>query len=43
VIKSLQNVCQILEFYGRMAAWNLDYRVKIIENKWDKVINEHSS
>jgi len=32
-------MCPILDGYGVMAAWNLQYRVKIIENKWNKIIN----
>jgi len=35
------NMCPILEVYGVLAAWNLEERVRIIENKWEKILNKH--
>jgi hypothetical protein len=34
------NICPILDNYGAMAALNLEYTVSIIENNWDKIINQ---
>jgi hypothetical protein len=29
-------MCPILDSYGVMAAWNVEQRVRIIENKWNE-------
>ena len=37
------NMCPILDGYGVRAAWNLEYKVGIIENKWNSAINKHKT
>ena len=33
------NMCQILDIYGVVAAWNLEKKLRSIENKWNKIIS----
>jgi len=35
------NMSPILYDYGDMTAWNLGQKVTIIDNKWNKIINQH--
>ena len=37
------NMCPILDGYGVMTAWNLEYKVKIIDNKQNKILNQHNT
>jgi len=36
-------MCPILDGYGVMTAWNLEYKVTIIDNKRNKIINQHNT
>jgi len=36
-------MCPILDSYEVMAAWNSEYKVKIIDNKRNKIINHHNT
>ena len=37
------NMCPILDGYGVMTAWNLEEKVTIIDNKRNKIINQHNT
>ena len=37
------NMGPILDGYGIMAAWNLEKKVTIIDNKRNKIINQHNT
>jgi len=37
------NMCPILDGYGVMTAGNLEEKVKIIDNKRSKIINQHNT
>jgi len=37
------NMCPILDGYGVMTAWNLEEKVTIIDNKRNKMINQHNT
>ena len=37
------NMCPILDGYGDINAWNLEKTVTIIENKRNKIINQHNT
>ena len=44
VIKKVHiNMCPILDGYGVMTAWNLEEKVTIIDNKWNKIVNQHNT
>ena len=44
VIKKVHiNMCPILDGYGIMTAWNLEEKVTIIDNKRNKIINQHNT
>ena len=44
VIKKVHiNMCPILDGYGVMTAWNLEEKVTIIDNKRNKIINQHNT
>jgi len=36
-------MCPILDGYGVMTAWNLEKKLKIIDNKRNQIINQHST
>ena len=36
-------MCPILDGYGVMTAWNLEEKVTIIDNKENKIINQHNT
>jgi len=40
--KAHLNMSPIVDNYRGTAAWNLEHRVWIIENKWGKIINKHN-
>jgi hypothetical protein len=35
-------MCPILDGYGVLAAWKLEYKVTIIDNKRNKIKNQHN-
>jgi hypothetical protein len=37
------NMCPIFDSYGVMTAWNLGWKVTIIGNKRNKIINQHNT
>ena len=37
------STCPILESVVVMVVWNLEWQVRIIENKWNKIINKHNT
>ena len=37
------NICPILDGYGFMTAWNFEEEVRIIDNKRNKIINQHNT
>ena len=37
------NMGPILDGYGVMTAWNLEYKVTIIDNKRNKIIIQHNT
>ena len=37
------NMCPVLVGYGVITAWNLEEKVTIIDNKRNKIINQHST
>jgi hypothetical protein len=44
VIKKVhKNMWPILDGYGVMTAWNIENKVKIIDNKRNKIINEQKT
>jgi len=36
-------MCPILDGCGVMTVWNLEYKVAIIDNKRNKIINQHNT
>jgi len=36
-------MCPILDGYGVMTTRNLEWKVMIIDNKWNKIINQHNT
>ena len=36
-------MCPIFDGYGVMTAWNLEEKVTIIDNKQNKIINQHNT
>jgi len=36
-------MCPIFDSYGVKTAWNLEEKVTIIDNKWNKIINQHNT
>ena len=37
------NMCPVLDGYGVMPAWHLQEKVTIIDNKRNKIINQHNT
>ena len=37
------NMCPILDDYGFMTAWNLEEKVRIIDNERNKIINQRNT
>ena len=36
-------MCPILDGYGVLTVWNLEQKVTIIDNKRNKIINQHNT
>lgn len=41
--KIYMNTCLVLGGYGVVAAWNIEHKLRIAENKRNKIINEHNT